>query len=85
MANYGFEISAGNLKYSDPAGGTVTASGLEVLVPAYKKGAYSKGDLCSYGGAVYQAKQNITSENWTASHWQATNLAAAIAAKADKT
>lgn len=87
MANYGFEIETGNVKYADPTGGAVVLLGLENLAPAYSKKVYAKGDLVIYDNKLYAAKAAINPADtaWTGSHWQRTTVAAAIEAKADKT
>lgn len=85
-SNYGLEVSAGKLVYTAPDGSQAAAPGTGMIAPEYSATTnYTKGDLVFYSGKLYSAKQNITAETWHASKWQETTIAAAIAAKADKT
>lgn len=51
------------------------------IAPAYAKTTYTKGAIVTYGGKLYEAKQNIgTAEDWTAAHWQETTVGAMLTA-----
>lgn len=45
------------------------------IAPAWQKKAYVKGQIVTHGGKLYQAAQNLSSENWTAAHWNEVTLA----------
>lgn len=51
------------------------------IAPAYSKTTYSKGDIVSYSGKLYEAKADIdTAEDWTAAHWQEITIGATLTA-----
>ena len=51
------------------------------IAPAYSKTTYSKGEIVSYSGKLYEAKADIgTAEDWTAAHWQETTIGAMLTA-----
>lgn len=51
------------------------------IAPAYSKTTYSKGDIVSHSGKLYEAKADIgTAEDWTAAHWQEITIGATLTA-----
>ncbi len=51
------------------------------IAPEYTKTTYTKGDIRSHSGKLYEAKQNIgTAEDWTAAHWQEITIGATLTA-----
>ena len=93
MANFNLSIDNGVLLYKDAAGvvtevgtaGSVLSLLSALIAPVYSKKNFSAGDLCIHDGKLYTAKNNITAENWTASHWTETTVSAMLQTKADKT
>ena len=57
------------------------ASVKDEIAPAYSKTTYSKGDIVSHSGKLYEAKADIgTAEDWTAAHWQEITIGATLTA-----
>ena len=52
----------------------------KMIAPEYSKKNYDAYDIVTHNGKLYYAKDDITSENWTASHWQETTVGAEISA-----
>lgn len=41
-----------------------------IVATTYEQKNYSSGEWCEKDGYIYEAKQDITAEAWTASHWE---------------